>query len=210
MSHIVLLGDSIFDNAAYVGGGPDVIRQVREKLTRGWKATLLAVDGSVTSDIKTQLRRIPDDATNLVVSVGGNDALGHMDILDTRSRSTAEALEKLADIAADFEKRYAAMLGGILALGKPTAICTIYYPRFPDPRLQRLSVTALTVFNDVILRQGFRSRLQILDLRLICNEDADYANAIEPSSRGGLKIAEAIVRLTRENPAPAAAVVFSE
>ena len=27
MSHIVLLGDSIFDNAAYVNRGPDVIKQ---------------------------------------------------------------------------------------------------------------------------------------------------------------------------------------
>ncbi len=33
----------------------------------------------------------------------------------------------------------------------------------------------------------------MLDLRLICTEDADYANPIEPSSRGGAKIAAAIV-----------------
>jgi len=26
MKHIVLLGDSIFDNAAYVAGGPEVIK----------------------------------------------------------------------------------------------------------------------------------------------------------------------------------------
>lgn len=32
MSHVVLLGDSIFDNAAYVAGGPDVIHQLRERL----------------------------------------------------------------------------------------------------------------------------------------------------------------------------------
>jgi len=30
MNHIVLLGDSIFDNAAYVAGGPDVVRQLRD------------------------------------------------------------------------------------------------------------------------------------------------------------------------------------
>src|SRR5690349_5483722 len=32
--HVVLLGDSIFDNAAYVGGGPDVITQLRAALPR--------------------------------------------------------------------------------------------------------------------------------------------------------------------------------
>jgi len=28
MRHVVLLGDSIFDNAAYVHGGPDVVAQL--------------------------------------------------------------------------------------------------------------------------------------------------------------------------------------
>ncbi len=38
MAHIVLLGDSIFDNAAYTGGAPDVVRQVRQRLPHGLKA----------------------------------------------------------------------------------------------------------------------------------------------------------------------------
>jgi len=42
MKHVVLLGDSIFDNKAYVGDGPDVITQVREALPDGWTATLAA------------------------------------------------------------------------------------------------------------------------------------------------------------------------
>lgn len=29
MNHLVLLGDSIFDNAAYTSGAPDVVHQVR-------------------------------------------------------------------------------------------------------------------------------------------------------------------------------------
>lgn len=32
MPHVVLLGDSIFDNTAYVAGGPDVAWQLRERL----------------------------------------------------------------------------------------------------------------------------------------------------------------------------------
>jgi len=40
MVHIVLLGDSVFDNAAYVGGGPDVVRQLRTLLTGTDSATL--------------------------------------------------------------------------------------------------------------------------------------------------------------------------
>lgn len=199
MTHIVLLGDSILDNGAYVGRGPDVVTQLRQKLGKNEGASLLAIDGSVTTDIEQQLRRLPSDATHLIVSVGGNDALGHTDILDAKSRSTAETLERLAEIAADFAHRYAAMLKGVLATGKPVAICTIYYPRFPDPRLQRLATTALTVFNDAILRLGFEAGVPIIDLRLVCNDDSDYANAIEPSSHGGEKIAATIVRLVREH-----------
>ena len=45
MAHIVLLGDSVFDNAAYVPGDPDVRTQLQEKLPKKWKATLLAIDG---------------------------------------------------------------------------------------------------------------------------------------------------------------------
>src|SRR5262245_6599015 len=75
MSHVVMLGDSIFDNAVYVPDRPAVIEQVRRGLPNGWKATLVAVDGHMVEDIPTQLKRIPTDATHLVLSVGGNDAL---------------------------------------------------------------------------------------------------------------------------------------
>ncbi len=79
--HVVLLGDSVFDNGAYVGGGPDVVAQLRERLPRGSEATLLAVDGSVASGVERQLARLPEGATHLVVSTVGNDALGHVEIL---------------------------------------------------------------------------------------------------------------------------------
>src|SRR5689334_17141041 len=48
---LVLLGDSIFDNAAYVKGGPDVVSQVRHLLPAGWTADLLAVDGATTEGV---------------------------------------------------------------------------------------------------------------------------------------------------------------
>ena len=59
MNHIVLLGDSIFDNAAYVAGGPDVVRQLRDILPSGWRATLNALDGAVIADLPQQLRSFP-------------------------------------------------------------------------------------------------------------------------------------------------------
>ena len=37
--------------------------------------------------------------------------------------------------------------------------------------------------------EAFARRLPMVDLRLICDEDADYANPIEPSVQSGRKIA---------------------
>jgi len=193
--HVVLLGDSIFDNAAYVGGAPDVVRQLRERLPEGWRATLCAVDGAVTRSVERQLRETPDDASHLVVSVGGNDALGYAGILREGARSVAEVLDRLASHAASFERDYRAMLDAVLRRALPTGVCTIYYPNFPDPDAQRVSIAALSHFNDVIIRAAFAHGLPLIDLRLVCDEAADYANPIEPSARGGAKIASAIAHL---------------
>ena len=198
--HIVLLGDSIFDNGAYVRRGePDVVRQLRDKLPAGAKATLAAVDGATTAGVARQLERLPADATHLVVSAGGNDALGNIGVLEDSSRSIADALTRLAAIGDGFGRGYRAMLGSVLDRGRPTALCTIYDPRYPDPRFQRLAVTGLVLFNDVITRAAFAHGLPVLDLRLICDDDADFANPIEPSAQGGDKIAAAIARLVAEH-----------
>ena len=195
MTHVVLLGDSVFDNAAYVPGGPDVIRQVRERLPAGWQAMLRAVDGATTAGVPGQAQRLPPRATHLVLSVGGNDALGQIGVLEETSSSIAQALNRLADTGDRFARNYGAMLDDVLARGLPTALCTVYEPRFPDRRLQRLAVTALNFFNDPIIREAARRGLPLLDLRLICNDDRDFANPIEPSVQGGAKIAGVIARV---------------
>jgi hypothetical protein len=138
MKHIVSLGDSIFDNKAYVDGGLDVIEQVRRQIPAGC-------------------------------------------------------------IVGEFEYHYREMLQGVLSLKKPTAVCTIYYPRIPDPFTQKMTVAALATYNDAIIRLAFLSGVPLIDLRLVCDENSDYANEIEPSEKGGGKIANAIVRLVSEH-----------
>jgi len=189
--HVTLLGDSIFDNAVYVRSGADVVTQLRGLLPDGWRATLAAVDGAVIDHVAAQLRRVPDDATHLVVSAGGNDALGHTDLLDRPARGSAEVLGWLADAAEAFEARYRRMLDALLARGLPTTVCTIYNGNLGPP-VQRLATTALDVFDDAILRVAAERRVPAIELRLVCTGPADYANPIEPSERGGAKIARAI------------------
>jgi GDSL-like Lipase/Acylhydrolase family len=199
MTHIVLLGDSIFDNASYTRGGPDVITQVRELLPPQSKATLLAVDGSTTLEVPSQLERQPSDASHLVLSVGGNDALMKSDILNTPIRSSNEALLLLADVAAIFEQNYRSAVDACLQAKLPLGLCTIYNGCFDDVKFQCTVTTALKIFNDAILRVGFEFSLPLIDLRFVCSTLADYANPIEPSSVGGAKIARAIVNLVSQS-----------
>jgi GDSL-like Lipase/Acylhydrolase family len=194
MSHVVLLGDSIFDNGAYVGGGPDVCSQLASLLPNGWQSTLLAIDGSVMASIAEQLSRMPPAATHIVVSIGGNDALGHSNILEAGAHSVAEALSKIATVRHDFCRQYSSMIDSVLQRKLPTAVCTIYDPRFEDEFSRTAATIALTALNDCITREAFSRDVTVIDLRLICNDDADFANAIEPSVQGGAKIAQAVAR----------------
>ena len=200
MPHVVLLGDSIFDNGRYTGGGPDVVTQVQGRLPSGWSASLLAVDGSVTADVAAQMQRLPNNATHLVLSVGGNDAIMNSSRLGfslfefgSGTPVPQDALQAMAEVSEDFAKSYRLAIDACLRTHLPLVVCTIYNCCFPDVNYQRLITTGLAVFNDVILGVAIERRLRVIDLRLICSAPQDYANAIEPSSVGGEKIASAIV-----------------
>lgn len=200
--HLVLLGDSVFDNAAYTDGGPAVIAQLASTLPAEWRATLGAIDGSMAADIEDQLNTLPADATHLVLSVGGNDALMRADVLETPVSSSGEALLLLGQAAAEFESNYRRMLAKCLHAGLPLVACTIYHGNFPDARYQACVAVALCAFNDVIVRAAADHRLKVIDLRRVCSRPEDFANPIEPSSIGGAKIAGAIARAVTESALP--------
>jgi hypothetical protein len=193
--HVVLLGDSALANEAYTEGAPDVAAQLKKLLPPDWQVTLLAADTALNADIEKQLKQIPEGATHLVLSVGGDSALGLESLYKDDSDSIADALDDLDDIRDDFAASYRKMLDGVLAKNLPTAISTIYDTRYSDADRAGVANTALAVYNDVITREAFARGLPLLDLRLILSEQADYANPIEPSAKGGEKIARAIATL---------------
>jgi GDSL-like Lipase/Acylhydrolase family len=209
MPHIVLLGDSNLDNGAYVGGGPDVNTQLRRFLPDGWKSTLLAVDGSTSTDVQEQLADLPPDVTHLVLSVGGNDALLRADVLEARVGSSAEALLLLGDAIEHFEHTYRTTVEALVGLGFPIIICTIYNANFSDPTYWKCVRLAIALYDDVIIRIGIENNPTVIDLRTICAAPEDYANEIERSELGGAKIARAIVNaVTRSFPISGAARVL--
>ena len=73
MKHIILMGDSIFDNGPYVEEGESVSETLVDQMTDKARVTLLAVDGHTTRDVGSQLERFPEDATHIFLSCGDND-----------------------------------------------------------------------------------------------------------------------------------------
>jgi hypothetical protein len=152
------------------------------------------VDGHTVEDIAIQLTRIPVNATHLVMSVGGNDALSASTVLNEPSVTVGDALAMLAEVIGKFRKSYFKMLDTVRVRGLPVCVCTIYDA---IPTLGAAERIALTGFNDVITRAAFAARIPLIDLRIVCNHPNDYSplSPIEPSVVGGAKIADAICRV---------------
>jgi hypothetical protein len=197
MSEIVLIGDSIFDNIRYVKpavGEKPVIEHLGNIIPAGWKATLLAHDGDITSHIAIQMTKLPSSATHLAMSVGGNDAIQSSGILQQSATSVDTALTTFSDALDDFRDRYRKAMAALLSASKPAMVCTIYDA---VPNLTKAEVTALALFNDIIIREAAHQGVPILDLRGICDDPTDFSSVspIEPSDSGGAKIADAIANM---------------
>lgn len=189
--HLVLVGDSIFDNRAYVKAGQSVSEHLQALLGRAGKVTLLAVDGHVAGDVTGQLLAMPEGATHIALSVGGNDALESLPVLETGCSNVLQALEILGAVQRTFANSYRSALLAALKPGLPLIACTIYdaVPGLPPPLK-----TALSLFNDVICRYALAHQVPVLDLRDLLQDPEDYSTAspIEPSEMGGKKIAQAL------------------
>lgn len=198
MGTVVLLGDSIFDNGAYVDpGAPDVRTQLARKLEpHGWSVDFRAIDGATTTSVLGQLNRPLPKPCTIVLSVGGNDALDHIGLLDENRgvRSFAEVLDTFYEIREVFRRRYRELLEATLGEGQPLVVCTVYNPSFPDPGLQKAAEAGLSFFNDVIAQEAIARGLPVIDLREVCADPGAFANPVEPSQLGGELITDAILR----------------
>ena len=215
MKHIILAGDSIFANQRYVPGEPDVSNQLQGLMDEGDKVSLLAVDGHVINNVEGQLRNLPNDTTHLVISVGGNNAMSKLNELSRTARNIGDGFLTFHDFRESFESDYINLLTNALSFNIPTTLCTIYHPCFnhsdmervsdymeygvKSETIQKIAMTALPIFNDIIFQEAVNFNLPVIDLRLIFNDKSDYANPIEPSAIGGLKMAKVIKKVVYEH-----------
>lgn len=189
--NIVLLGDSIFDNASYVPLGKPVSKHLQKLVKDEAEVTLCAVDGHTSYEVPDQMRGIPDDASHLFLSVGGNDALMWKEqILGAVTADEVFTLLRKAQL--EFERSYDEAVRAAKDTGLPLWVCTIYRD---IPGLDDALQAPLAIFNDVITGTVNRmGGVGLIDLRTVCTESGDYSilSPIEPSHKGGKKIAKAI------------------
>jgi hypothetical protein len=194
--HVVLVGDSIFDNDTYVLGEPGVIEQMRRSIPNGWSAFKIAVDGDCIGDVASQLEKLPTHATDIVLSVGGNDMIGYSHLLseiqDPRGLPTL-----LATPRADFAEKYAELLETLMLLPTRLTVCTVYTAiPFQEPEFREYARAAITAFNEAILEEADKRGIPVVRLERICTEDEDFSavSPIEPSAVGGQKIVDALIQ----------------
>lgn len=192
--HVVLVGDSILDNDAYVGSSPGVTDQLRGVLDSEWIVSKVAVDGDCLRHVSAQANRIDRSATNAVLSIGGNDLLGNVELI-RGVRNEGQVADRLSEYADVFAAAYGAAIRACGARGRTVACCTIYDAiPFTDPLMARIGPVAIGLANEVIVREAAAAKASVIRLDRLLRDADDYAavSPIEPSSKGGQKIALAI------------------
>jgi hypothetical protein len=174
------------------------MEQLQEIVPTDVSVTMLATDGNYVADVIVQINDVPEHATHLFVSAGGNDALTHYQTLKNDFLTSENLFEKWSRIQAEFRTHYRNMLKAVAALNRHTAVCTIYDS---VPGLEAVAKTALSIFNDVIVAEATMAGLPVVDLRRVCASPTDYSDTspIEPSFEGGAKIAKVLKRVFDEH-----------
>ena len=131
--HKGLVGDSIFDNEAYVEGGRSVVEHLQDLLRDEIDVTLLAIDGSFANEVPQQLeRQRGPNVARIIKQLGGAKHL----------------LNLLAALQGKFRLNYREALGALEKSSLPvaplqyTTASRIFAPAISPP--SRFSTTSLS------------------------------------------------------------------
>ncbi len=195
MPTIVLLGDSSLNNVKYAPQGASILELLRARLPEGVKAVSRALDGNGILEVIAQAKKVPSEASLLVVSVGMADAMKHEGIFFKKNINAIALFEQLTVIQEGFRDKYEAMLRNLLNLRLPVAVSTLFTPNPPHQNMRQALASGLTVFNAAILDTAIKFGLPVLDMHNLVRTPGDYADPLHPSAEAGARIAEQIAAL---------------
>ena len=182
---VILMGDSVLNNANYVPAGKSVYDSLKSKLS---KVINLAKDGATISDLYGQLDKIPVDLNNtntyIFISAGGND------ILNKRTELSSTEIRRLFDSYMEFLKALRTKLGSV-----KINILNLYLPS--NPRYQTYK-TSIEQWNQLIQSSSNKvgEMYNVVDLHALLKIPDDFVYDIEPSESASDKIAY-LIYLTR-------------
>ena len=185
---IVLLGDSILKNNSYVPDGKGVDNIIEERSDKNIELYSLAENNSKIVDVYSQINKIPlsinNKSTTIFLSSGGNDILSfyvdqHGDTNDTGFLNTMMAAYK--KLVKSIQTRMDLCQIVLLDVYYPTSNQFAQY----KPILEK--------WNSLIATYARENSLGLLQISQIVTSNDDFTLGIEPSEKGGQKIAQSIL-----------------
>jgi lysophospholipase L1-like esterase len=187
--NIILLGDSILKNNAYVSNGKSIDDLITER--NNGNIYCYAVDHSKVVDVYSQLDQIPLDlnlkSTTVFLSVGGNDILTYYEDQEGDSTNTS-ILNKIFAAYKSLIRSIQTKLSNVNIV-----LLDIYYP---DNLKYRQYHHIIKEWNQMIYTFAANTNNNIegvLKISSLLTKQEDFSFGIEPSSIGGEKIVENIL-----------------
>jgi lysophospholipase L1-like esterase len=196
--NVSLLGDSIIDNKVYVGEGElSVTEHLQHNSSSNF--TMIAVDGDTTEDVlENQLDNLKEPVSHIVLSIGGNDLLQNLHLLQDETSGMKFALEKSSELIGEIQENYTKILEHLSNYDAKVLLCTVYEGDLKSDvmlaQFDKAGQAMLKMHNDTVYYLASKFEVDVLELRNIFTNKEDYANPIEPSHIGGEKLAKAIIQ----------------
>jgi hypothetical protein len=178
---VVLIGDSMLNNSAYVSANQSVPDLLSKELV-GNTVYNFAKDGSTINDCYAQLDKISTDLNNssifIIVSCGGNNILSSRSLKKTDMNNLFNEYSKLLE---SIKTRVPNASVYVLNLYTPTNSHYVSYH------------SAINQWNQLLEDNKSSLDYTIIDTSSLLVTDKDFTYNIEPSEKGGAKIVKAIL-----------------
>ena len=184
---IILLGDSIFKNNAYVPYGSSVEAQLKN-MAPTKKFLCLAQDNSSIMDVYKQVEKMPEEynepTTRIFLSVGGNDILENY----VYDYNDVDNIKILNASFTEYKK-----LVKVVQTKMPNANLVILDIYYPDNNRFKSFYSLISNWNNLIYEYAKINNIRVIKISTILTDARDFSFAIEPSSIGGNKIVNALL-----------------
>ena len=184
---IVLLGDSILKNNSYVKNGQSIEDILREK--KGDNLYCLALNNSTIVDVYSQIDSIPlelnNENTTIFLSSGGNDILSQY--VDKHDSDVSD-IHVLNVIFIAYKKMVKSLQTKMNK--SKIVLIDIYYPTSNQFSQYKHIIQE---WNNLLEKYAREKSYGLIKISKIVTASDDFTLSIEPSEKGGEKIARSIL-----------------